>query len=224
MSRGHANYAGEVRVSYDACGVYVLNYPTGTRFKDFRDLLGAYDPFGCGDRFRCFEFNHGSDRVWLSATNLKPTEHVLSDGRTFLRNTHFRGEVRFFDVCDVRISSTDVERNLIRCRNEASADQAAFENAYTRRWRWNPAIFRRGPVPLTGYRGGRGGAFRGPAIFREQKDSGFMRFDEDCLEHGLRPRAWRSSYLPDDLWWDNWRSDQWRDRSWKRHRRHQWKD
>lgn len=225
MSRGHANYTGEVRVSYDACGVYVLQYPSGSTFRSFEHLLAAFDPqFGLNGRVRGFDFNHDSDSVRLTAVNLKPTIRTALDGTTWRRNVVFHGEVRILDECGVRISSRHVEENFLRCRREKAKEIDAHERAYTCRWRWDPSTFRRGPVPLTGYRGGRGGAFRGPAIFREQKDSDFMRFDEDCLEHGLRPRAWRRSHLPDDLWWDNWNSEQWRDRSWKRHRRRQWKE
>jgi hypothetical protein len=145
------------------------------------------------------------------------------NGNVFTRFERFHGEIRFFDVCGFRISSRDVEANLKRCRDERASRKPARRHDRARRWKWDAGTFRRGPVPLTGY--GRGGnAFVGPAIFREQKDSDFLRFDEDCLEHGVRPRGWRRAYLPAHLWWDNWSREQWRDRSWKRHRRNQWKD
>jgi hypothetical protein len=211
MSKGHANYSDEVRISYDALGVYVLKFPSGTRFKSFREMLGAFD----------LSFDHDKDRVWLSERNLEPKRCTFSDGLPFVRHERFHGEIRFFDVCSLRISSRDVEANLARFRKESAAGR---EPVFPRRWRWDSATFRRGPVPHTGYRGGRGGSFKGPAIFRELKDMDFMRFDVDCLEHGLRPRGWRQSYLPDDLWWDNWYRDQGEDRTWKRHRRRQWKE
>jgi hypothetical protein len=212
MSKGHASYSDEVRVSYDALGVYVLKHPPGTRFRSFREVFAAFD----------LSFDDRRERISFSEKNLKPSTVLLSDGRSFVRHQHFHGEIRFFDVCGLHISFRDVAANLARCRRERSMERKA--DVFSRRWRWDPATFRRGPVPMTGYRGGRGGGFKGPAVFREQSDMDFMRFDEDCLERGLRPRGWRRAYLPDDLWWDNWHRDQGEDRSWKRHRRRQWKD
>lgn len=226
MSTGHANYTGEVRVSYDAEGVYVLKYPSGTRFRNFGAMLDAFVfHFGWRGPYGEFAFDLEHDRVWLTARNTRQTVREYPDGRKFVFHERFRGEIRFFDVCGLRISAKDVEANLLRCRGEWEESRAHGErDTLSRRWCWNQETFRRGPVPLTGSHGGWGGAFKGPSIFREQKETDFMRFDEDCREYGVRPRAWRVSHLPDGLWWDNWSREQWRDRSWKRHRRHQWKD
>lgn len=212
MSTGHAYYPDEIRISYDALGVYFLKYPSGTRFKSFNEMLGALD----------LSFDHDNDRVSLRERNLKPVTVERPGGRSFVRLAYFHGEVRFYDVCGLRINSKDVEANLSRCLAERTARQRGVSCRL--RWYWDPTSFRRGPVPMTGYRGGRGGSFKGPAIFREQKDTDFMRYDEDCVVHGLRPRARRRSHLPDHLWWDNWCRDQGEDRTWKRHRRKQWKD
>lgn len=91
---------------------------------------------------------------------------------------------------------------------------------------WAPARnykFRRGPVPhISCYRGGNSW-FRSIKTYVDRRENDFCNeYDEDARFYGVRARAARTSGNLPEPWDDLGRSD-WGHRTWKRHRKTQWK-
>lgn len=83
--------------------------------------------------------------------------------------------------------------------------------------------YRCDPVPYVHcYRGGNS-YFRNVGTFRERRENDFCNdYDEDAKFYGVRARAARTTGNLPEPWDDIGRSD-WGHRSWKRHRKTQWK-
>lgn len=95
----------------------------------------------------------------------------------------------------------------------------AFSYTYHR-----PFRFRRGPVPRTRCRRGGYRSFRVIKTYQERRETDFLdNYDEDATSHGLRIRRRRSAAALPEPHDDILRSDQ-GVRSWKKHRKHQWRD
>lgn len=92
-------------------------------------------------------------------------------------------------------------------------------------YRWHrPFRFRRGPVPRTRCQRGGHGYFRSVRTYQERCETDFLdSYDEDARDHGVRIRRRRSAKALPEPRDDILRSD-WGVRSWKKHRKHQWRD
>lgn len=92
-----------------------------------------------------------------------------------------------------------------------------------RHWRIGTFEYRRGPVqgirnwPASKRRYHRNGY----SYFQEKKNNIHLLFDEDCIEHNIKPRGKRLG-----LWTEPWNDFPWgrTPDNWKRYRKHQWKD
>lgn len=80
--------------------------------------------------------------------------------------------------------------------------------------------FRKGPVPYTRCRRGGYGYFRYPGTIQEIKRNRFDLQDEYVKEYKIKIRRRRSN-IPTA--WDDITRSEYNNRSWKRHRKHQWK-
>lgn len=211
MSSSHHHYTGAVRVSYDARGIYLLACPTGTIFQSFVEVLKAL-PYG-------LTYNIDCDRVTLYTKNLHPKFNDPALGLRMMFHEFFRGEIRFFDDCGRRICAYHVQGNLARVRSLQSVTH------YGRRPRhdyprYRPETFRKAPVAYTGGGGG-GYGFVGLAVTQELKANHHLRLDDEYEEFQVTARM---RNLPDMHLWDYPQRSDWNDRSWKRHRRQQWKE
>ncbi len=96
---------------------------------------------------------------------------------------------------------------------------------YSMRWyrRRQEYEYRKDPVPYVRcYRGGNS-YFRNVGTFRERRENDFCNdYDEDAKFYGVRARSARTTGNLPEPWDDISRSD-WGHRSWKRHRKTQWK-
>lgn len=98
------------------------------------------------------------------------------------------------------------------------------------RYRYIPRInyktendFRINPVPYTGNRPKRYKYYRKLKTTNEKKAAIYHEMDEDIKYHNVKIRTQRNSNnLPNS--WDDYKRSDFRDRSWKRHRKHQWKN
>jgi hypothetical protein len=93
-----------------------------------------------------------------------------------------------------------------------------------RGWAANPAdYFRNGPIPGCNHRLRRPKNYKSSGTFAEVREAAALDYDDFSSEYRIRVRGKRSrSSIGDNDWEGVWshRAD---DRSWKRHRRHQWK-
>jgi hypothetical protein len=90
-------------------------------------------------------------------------------------------------------------------------------------WRYGNYKFREGSVPgIRCWRGGRG-YYRRPGTFGERRETAFHeQYDEDCLEYEVKIRGRRRhKSLPTS--WDDIGLSDWKKKSWKNYRSHQWK-
>ena len=95
---------------------------------------------------------------------------------------------------------------------------------WRRPWRpWKQYEYRCDPVPhIRCFRGGNS-YYRSVGTFNERRENDFCNdYDEDARFYGVRARAARTSGNLPEPWDDIGRSD-WGHRSWKRHRRTQWR-
>ena len=84
----------------------------------------------------------------------------------------------------------------------------------------NGKFYRKQPVPFTGKRV-YGSYYRYPKTKQENVENHYFDIDSERKEYKIKIRK-RRVKLPTS-WDDKARSD-WRDRSWKRYRKHQWKE
>lgn len=240
MSQGHHNYQGAVSIFYEARGVYLLKCPTGAIFPSFEAVLSTF-----GHHFSFYEgayrrgwshssgfmsngdFHFDMDRnmVMLRAFNLHPKVKD-PESRVRLLCATFYGEIVFRDDCGRKISAYHVLANFSRIRREKNSKPShrvwrgkVFFNDY------NDDEFRKGPVPRTGKRRRYNWDRERPPVSRQIADNAFLAYDEDCVEFGIgyrRSRQTRS--LEDHIRWDYSMRRDWRNRNWKRHRDHQWKN
>lgn len=240
MSKGHHNYKGAVSISYDAHGVYLLKCPTGTLFSSFEELFKEFDyHFAVREGEFCYwgrrsssQKSHGAyqfdldrDRILLKARNLHP-KMKDPNGRVRLLCDEFCGEIVFRDDCGRKISAYHVRENFIRVRLEMDASRPRYYSwrGIVRNREYREDQFRKDPVPCTGKRRRYKWDNTRPPVFREIAGNAFVALDEDCLDHDVRVRVGRSRRrLESHLKWDYSMRDDWRDRSWKRHRENQWK-
>ncbi len=90
-------------------------------------------------------------------------------------------------------------------------------------WRYGSYKFREGSVPgIRCWRGGRG-YYRRPGTFGERRETAFHeQYDEDCIEYEVKIRGRRRhKSLPTS--WDDIGLSDWKKKSWKNYRSHQWK-
>lgn len=114
------------------------------------------------------------------------------------------------------------ERNKIIDRDViASVATNHAKRKRDRRWKRN-FVFRRGPVEGIGGRHW-GGIRRGRMkVAQEIRENEFLRYDEDCIEYGIKERVKRNKqYLPQ--WYDDIYKASLRDNNWKQYRKTQWK-
>lgn len=240
MSQRHHHYKGAVSISYEARGVYLLKSPTGTIFPSFEAVLDGF-----GYRFSFYEgahyrnwphrsgfmsngdyhFDLDNNMVTLRAKNLDPRIKDPSGWRS-LRD-FFYGEVVFRDDCGRKISAYHVLENFSRIHREEISKRTGH---FTWRGRvhfdrYREEDYRNGPVPRTGKRRRYNWDRERPPVSREIAENEFLAYDEDCVEHGIRIRANRRTRgLEEHIRWDYSQRLDWRNRNWKRHRGHQWKN
>lgn len=85
-----------------------------------------------------------------------------------------------------------------------------------------PYSFRDGPVYGVHCMRGGWGYHRHLRTTQERRENSFIKHDVDAKEYGVKARGRRCGHNLPDSWDDYGRSD-WGHRSWKRHRKHQWK-
>lgn len=212
MSSKHHHYTGAVRVSYDARGIYQLACPTGTVFASFFEAQKTL-PYG-------LEFDLERDRITLHTKNLNPKVDDPAFERQMMFHKYFSGEIRFFDDCGRRISAYHVQENILRVRRALPISYCGRRPRHDYP-RYRPETFRKAPVAYTGYGGGGSYGFVGEAVTQEIKANQNLRLDEEFGEFKVTGRMRK---LPDMNLWDYKRRNDWRHRSWKRHRGTQWKD
>ena len=81
--------------------------------------------------------------------------------------------------------------------------------------------FRCGPVPNTGKKA-HGSWLRPIKTAQEIRENDGLLYDEDAIENDVKPRSRRGRHNLPTSWDDRCRGD-YRVRSWKKHRKHQWK-
>lgn len=145
------------------------------------------------------------------------TFRVSDDGETLLRGSWLSCgvKIRIFDRWGREFKPEEVVAR-------AEAIIVAARRARRRRIRghgYDPATFRRGPVPHTGKRGGYGG-WRHIKTTQERRASCAAEADEDVLTFRVKLRARRNAVNLVNAWDDVARHVE---RNWKRHRRTQWK-
>lgn len=98
--------------------------------------------------------------------------------------------------------------------------------AYLQRHRLYPYhrsyVFRDGPVGGIHCMRGGWGYHRRLRTTQEHRENSFIKHDVDAKEYGVKARGRRSGHNLPNSWDDYGRSD-WSHRTWKRHRKHQWK-
>lgn len=128
-----------------------------------------------------------------------------------------------FDSDDVLIPAHVVLEDLAAISRE---DRAAYEiRCWSRRgWLKPPSsYFRNGPLPGSRRRLGRPKDYKHIGTFAEVRAAAALEADADVGEPMARIRGKRSRSLIGDNDWEGVWSSRGRDRSWKRHRKTQWK-
>lgn len=97
----------------------------------------------------------------------------------------------------------------------------------SRRYFWkpkyDPETFRRGPVPgIRNWKASSRGFGRKIGTFPERRDNSYVDYDEDCVEYRIKVRGKRKGHILPSNWDDIPYSD-WDAKSWKNHRKTQYR-
>jgi hypothetical protein len=182
-----------------------------------RYLLGRIDHFASLEDAVC----HIGWRVidGLSARACGPTYEDWASAQT-LWATH--NQLCFVDEFGLVIPLAIVRRVAMECRLHLVDNYwGRWRPRHRRRQPWT-YVFRDGPVPgIRCSRASRRGlAMRRMRTTQEIAEATWMLYDEDALDYGVHDRPCRRK-LP--TWWDDRPIGDWKARSWKNYRDHQWK-
>jgi hypothetical protein len=92
-------------------------------------------------------------------------------------------------------------------------------------WRYGNYEYRAGPVPgIHCWKAGRYRGYRAPKTTQERREHDFIdKYDDDCIEYGVKIRAKRNLRNVPNRWDDIRVSHGYYSKNWKKYRSHQWK-
>lgn len=110
--------------------------------------------------------------------------------------------------------------DLVEVRNKNRIAKWRFR--YIEQAKVAEKYFRKLPIPYTRCHRGGSSYYRKIRTTSEHRENDFLLFDEDALEYRIKARPRRYQDLPTS--WDDIHRSDYRDKGWKRHRKHQWKE
>ena len=117
---------------------------------------------------------------------------------------------------------TIITCNELRSIRDKSRPVSRWSRRYISQTTVTKKHFRNSPIPYTGKRGG-WKVYRTMHTTPEHRENDFLNYDEDALEYNIKARPSRRKYALPTSWDDSVRSD-YNCKSWKKHRKHQWKE